>query len=225
MKLILLAALLLGATPLLAQTANLYTKPVAGATGGLAGKVDRELTHALALHHDRKQCFRAELSDGGKAFRFSGLPTGKYDVMLVAKGGAVFEGLTLGEDPKLGTTEREHLEKSLTKADTFFNKWQLHWAGVSDDGEKMLLFVERIRDKVILKQSGEQLMSNLRRLEVAEMAKAADDWNFVDSRHVYREEHPLGQLPFLYHARVGQLGNVRVIDSVKDLGTIALPAK
>ena len=58
-----LAALALAAAPLLAQTANLYTKPVAGAAGGLAGRVDRELTHALALHHDHKQCFRAELSD------------------------------------------------------------------------------------------------------------------------------------------------------------------
>jgi hypothetical protein len=221
---ILLAALALAPAAVFAQTANLYTKPAAGAAGGLTGRVDRELTHAIALHHDHKQCFRAGLSDGGKAFRFAGLPTGKYDLVLVAKSGAVFEGLVLGEEPSIGTEEREHLFKSLNKADSFFNKWQLHRAGSVEGGEKLLLFVERIRDKTILKQSGEQLKSSLRRLEIAEMAKAADDWNFVDSRHIYREEHPLGELPFFYHGRIEKLGNVRVIDVVKDLGTIALPA-
>jgi hypothetical protein len=63
----------------------------------------------------------------------------------------------------------------------------------------------------------------LRRFEVATLVKAADDWDFLDSRHIYREEEPPGTLSPSKHQRVEGLGNIRVIDAPKDLGTIALP--
>src|SRR4051812_15093945 len=72
--------ILLGSPFAFSQTANLYTKADPAASGGLTGKVDQSLSHAIALHRDHVLCFRAELSDGGKAFRFTGLPTGKYDL-------------------------------------------------------------------------------------------------------------------------------------------------
>lgn len=208
-----------------AQTTTLYTKPVDGAAGGIAGKVDQELTHAIALNRDRVQCFKGELTDGGKAFRVAGLPTGKYDLILVTKTGAIYEGVELGEDAsKLPTVSVKNTETRTTKADTFFNKVKIHRNGLIEGGEKQLLFVERMRDKEILKQSGEVLKANLRRLEVVELIKATDDWQFFNTRHVYREEAPVGPgMGFFTHKYVPGLGNVRVIDSVKDLGTIALP--
>ena len=207
-----------------AQTANLYTKPDPAAPGGISGTVDKELTHSLALARDRVRCYKAELANGGKSFRFTGLPTGKYDLVLVGKAGSVYEGLTLGAKAvELTDEQKKNVAMRLNKADNFFNKWKLHRAGVEEDGEKLICFIERLRDKEILKQSGEKLMSSLRRFEVATMNKAADDWDFADTRHIYREEQPLGTLSPSKHERVEALGNVRVIDAVKDLGTIVLP--
>ena len=218
---------LLGFVPgALAQTTTLYTKPVAGAAGGISGRVEQVLTHAIALNRDRVQCFRAELSDGGKAFRFSGLPTGKYDLVLIAKNDVIYEGLALGEDgDKLTGTPRKNLETRVVKSDTFFNKAQIHRLGFIEDGNKVVALIERVRDKLILKQSGETLNSNLRRFEVADFVKAADDWTLAESRHLYREEAPVGAgMGFCRHAFVAELGNVRIIDTVKELGSIALPS-
>lgn len=208
-----------------AQTTVLYTKPAAGANGGISGKVDAELTHAIALNRDYTQCFRGDLSDGGKSFRISGLPTGKYDVICVTKSGQIFEGVEVGEDgSKLPPDSVKHAEARIKKADTFFPKVKIHRLGLIEGGEKMMLFVERLRDTLILRQSGEKLDSNLRRIEVVELIKAKDDWQMLNTRHIYREEAPLVEnMPFFTHKFVPELGNVRVIDTFKDLGSISLP--
>ena len=213
------------ALPASAQTTVLYTKPAADANGGISGKVNAELTHALALNRDYTQCFRGDLSDGGKAFRISGLPTGKYDLICVTKNGTVFEGVELGEDgSKLPPVSLKNSEARIKKADAFFPKATIHRFGLIEGGEKMMLFVERLRDTLILRQSGEKLDSNLRRLEVVELIKAKDDWQMLNTRHIYREEAPLVEnMPFFTHKFVPELGNVRVIDSFKDLGSISLP--
>ncbi|HYR57907.1 MAG TPA: hypothetical protein VEO95_04735, partial [Chthoniobacteraceae bacterium] len=188
------------------------------------GKVDQPLTHAIALNHDHAGCHRAQLSADGKAFTFTGLPTAKYDLIFVTKDGAVYEGVELGADAeKLTGTPRANLDVRIAKADTFFNKAKLHRFGLAENGGTLWAFIERVRDKTILKQSGEQLKSNLRRFEVAEFTKAADDWTMVNTRHVYREEAPLGEgMAFAAHRFVPELGNIRVIDSAKELGTITL---
>lgn len=208
------------------QTLNLYTKPDPGSPGGLAGKTSQSLSHAIALHRDHVSCYRAELSDGGKSFRFAGLPTGKYDLVLITSAGPVYEGVYLGEGADaLAGKPRQNLDLRVNKADKFFNKAHLLRFGLTDNGEKLWAFVERLRDQLILKQSGEQLNANLRRFEVIEFSKSADDWTMVNSRHLYREEAPMTPgMPFALHRFLPTLGNIRVIDSVKDLGSIALSA-
>jgi hypothetical protein len=207
-----------------AQTTNLYTKPEASASGGISGQINQELTHAIALEHNRVSCYKAELS-GGKAFRFTGLPTGKYDLVLITKTGCVYEGVMLGDDAsKLSPAALKHVEESVAKADTFFNKYKIERMGLIDNGERLLAFVERLRDLQILKQSGEVLKSNLRRFEVIDFTKAGDDWQMMTNRHLYREEQPLGpNMAFCKHAFVPELMGIRVIDSVKDIGSVALP--
>lgn len=124
---------------------------------------------------------------------------------------------------ELADEQKKHAAIRLNKADRFFNQWKLHRAGVEEDGEKLICFIERMRDKEILRQSGEVLPASLRRLEVAMLNKANDDWDFAETRRIYREEQPLGSLSALKHERIETLGNVRVIDTVKDLGIIPLP--
>ena len=203
---------------------RIYTVPDPAATGGIRGSVNVVVTHAIAVNHDRLRVYRADLSDGGKTFLFSHLPTGKYDLVLVGKEPVVFEGLNLGEEKpaaELPPGSLEHLKARVNAQDAFFNRCRLQRVGF--DGANALVFVERTTNRQTLRQDGTRLDANIRRLEVMEVAQAADDWQVTTTRHLYREEQPPGGIDFLKHVRVAEIGNLRVIDSVKDLGAILLP--
>jgi len=182
-----------------------------------------EVTHAIAIDQERLHVYLAELTDAGKAFHFAHLPIGKYDLVLVTKSGEVYEGLALGDSADSITgTSLKNLQTRITVADSFFNRSVVHRLGLEDG--RILAFVERLRDKTTLKQSGETLEANLRRLEVVELEQAGDDWQMSTTRHIYREEEPRKDSPpFLKHIYFSGLGNIRVVDSVKDLGPLSLP--
>jgi len=206
-----------------ADTQRIYTQPEAGAAGGIEGSAGIELTHALAVDHERSHVYRAELLDAGKTFRFAHLPIGKYDLVLMAKNRVVYEGLALGEPaPALSPASADNLKKRVSVADSFYNRYTIHRTGF--EGDRALAFVERIRDKLTLKQNAEKLGSNLRRFEVIELEQASDDWQMVTTRHLYREEEPIeASPPFFKHFQVPGLGSIRVVDSVKQLGALSLP--
>ena len=200
---------------------RIYTAPDPAATGGIRGTVNVVVTHALAVNHDHVEVYRAAMSNGGKTFAFEHLPIGKYDLVLVTADAKVYEGLALGDEKRdLPAGSMEHLLTRVQSQDAFFNRSHIHRIGY--DGENAFVFVERVRDKAILKQSGEKLDATLRRLEIIEAAQAGDDWQVTINRHLYREEQPPGGINYLLHGYAKELGNVRVIDSVKDLGSILL---
>lgn len=200
---------------------RIYTAPDPAATGAIRGSVNVILAQALAVEHDRTRVYRGTLGEGGKAFSFGGLPVGKYDLVLVTADGSVYEGLALGEEKRdLPAGTVENLKRRVTTQDAFYNRTVIHRVGY--DGDNALVFVERIRDKEILRQSAEKLAATLRRLEIMELARAGDDWQVTTARHLYREEQAPGGLDQLKHGFVRELGNLRVIDSVKDLGHIEL---
>jgi hypothetical protein len=207
-----------------ADPGRIYTVPDPKDLGGIEGKTEIPLTHALAVDHERIHVYRAELTESGKSFRFGNLPVGKYDLVLVTQDHIVFEGLTLGDIPaEPDGTSRQNLQKRVVVADSFFNRSLVHRTGIR--GDQTLLFVERIRDRQTLKQSGEKLGSNLRRLEIIELERAGDDWQISSTRHLYREEEPVREDPsFMKHFSVSGIGNLRVIDSVKQLGMLSLPS-
>jgi len=202
---------------------RIYTKPDPEAAGGIQGQAGVELTHAIAIDQERLHVYLADLSDAGKTFNFAHLPIGKYDLVLVTKEGAVYEGLTLGDSAgSITGVSLKNLQTRIAVADAFFNRSVVHRLGLGDG--RVFAFVERIRDKVTLKQSGETLDANLRRLEIIELEQAADDWQMSTTRHIYREELPrTDSPPFLKHIYFSGLGNIRVVDSVKDLGPLSLP--
>ncbi len=218
----LLLAALLAPCALAADTEQrIYTAPDPAATGGIRGTVNAVVTHAIAVNHDHVEVYRGETSNGGKTFQFSHLPVGKYDLVLVTADGKVYEGLALGEEKlDLPPGSPEHLKQRVATQDAFFNRLLIQRVGF--DGENAYVFAERVRDKAILKQSGEKLNATLRRLEVIELAQAGDDWQVTTNRHLYREEQPPGGINFLRHGFVPALGNLRVVDNVKDVGSLLL---
>ena len=217
----LLAALVLVPCARADTEQRIYTVPDPAATGGIRGTVNVTVTHALAVDHERVHVYRADMSNGGKTFVFPHLPVGKYDLVLVTNDAKVYEGLTLGDEKKdLPAGSMENLQKCVAAQDAFFNRSKIHRIGF--DGDNAFVFVERIRDKPILKQSGETLKATLRRLEIIEIAQAADNWQVTINRHIYREEQPLNGVNDLRHLYVPEMGGLRVIDRVKDLGSILL---
>ena len=205
-----------------AQAGRIYTAPDPAATGGMSGAFPEPLTHAVAVERDRVRVFRANLTPDGTAFRFEHLPVGKYDLVLFARSGTVYEGIALGEPPTLAAASAKHLEERIAASDGFYNRSRIHRTGISADGEMLLAFVERYRANDVLKQNGEALGQMVRRFEIDEMTRASDDWQLTTSRHLYREGEPiLAQFRSTIH--VPDLGGLRVINTSKDLGKIALP--
>jgi len=201
---------------------RIYTKPAAADAGIISGMVKgATLTHAIAVERERTRVYLAALADGGTGFRFDNLPVGRFDLVLVTKDGRVIEGLGIGAADSLEGSRRKHLEAGVAKADSFFNRHLIHRPGVT--GEVALAFVERIRDKRILRGSGEPIDASLRRLEIIELRQAGDDWQMLRTRHLYREEAPrIRGIPFLTHVHLSALGGLRIAAEPRDLGIIDL---
>ena len=175
----------------------------------------------MAVDSERVKVYRA-LPTGSSHFQFENLPVGKYDLVLVTKDRRVFEGLRLGEELTLDTGSRTNLEKRIAKADAYFNRHTIHRLGIVDD--RILAFVERIRDRLILTQGGDVVNSNVRRFEVIELIQAMDDWQMTQTRHVYRQYEPIEKSPpFCRHSFLPALSGIRVVTTIKDLGTIDTP--
>lgn len=220
-----LPAFFLTFLPLLAHAdgpGRIYTKPLTTDTGVITAKVKGAvLTHALAVERDRTRVYLAALDADGAGFRFANLPVGRFDLVLVTKDNRVIEGLALGPATALPADRESHLEAGVTKADSFFNRRIRHRSGLTDG--VALVFVERLRDEQILRGSGEDLGAGLRRLEIIELHEAADEWQMVRTRHLYREEIPPRKgIPFLTHRHRPDLGGLRVAATPRALGTIDL---
>lgn len=216
---------------------RIYTAPDASATGGIEGKVEGvELGMCIAIESptiaadpERIRVYRAVPDIGGddkkvvSTFKFTGLPTGKYDLVLIDRYRQMWEGILLGEDSssKFTPTQQKNLTTRINVADTYWNQRVIHRIGV--DGERVLVFVERLRVGLILKQSGEKFGGYQRRLEIVELHQAADDWQMARTRHFYRLGEPAETTtPFLKDIHVAALGGIRVVDSVKQLGALDL---
>lgn len=201
---------------------RIYTAPDPSATGGIEGHSPVPVTHAMAVDHERVHVYRGKLSEGGKTFKFSNLPVGKYDIVLVDEGKTIWEGVNLGEPlPPLSEKSSANLKQRIAVADAFFNTHIVHRLGLL--GDHSYAFVERLRDRDTLTQGG-TIMGNVSRLEIIEFQQADDDWQMTETRHIYREEEPKkAGAPFMKHFYVSDLGNIRVVDSVKTLPPLTLP--
>ena len=204
------------------EAGRIYTAPDPAAPGGITGVLPvGELTHAMAVNSERVQVYRA--LPGSNQFRFENLPIGKYDLILVTKDRQVYEGLRLGVAlAELPPAARLNLATRIAKADAYFNRHLVHRCGIVN--ERILAFVERIRDRQILTQAGDVVGANIRRLEIIELTQATDDWQMTQTRHVYRQYEPVeSSPPFLRHTYVPALSGIRVVTSPKELGTISIP--
>lgn len=210
------------------QSSRLYTPPDASAKGALRLKVVKPnggaVLAAFALvQFETKYCYKASVS--GDTISFSGLPAGKYDLMILCENG-FFEGLRLTRDEDTLTKEdRASIETALTKAVAFFDTKKIHrLAGTPGDDGKARCVLQEMRTKpVTLQDASVRSDIQIRSLKMAELEDVGPAWQLTTTREISRQEvaanERRGLLPQKF---VPSLSGVRITDQERDLGQVDL---
>lgn len=205
-----------------------HNKPDPAATGGLLGRiVSRERLQAvIVIEPFELKAYQANIDSGAGRFELKGLPVGEYD-LLVKTIGHVYEGLTLEWDPDLSPTPVElsaicgGVMETFKTSEDYFNRKRI--VRLTGDPERARLFVCQTRTKHVVAPSGAKIDAHIRRLDLVEMIRTRHTWQLVTTRHLLRQEVPLGSddatVRFIASPR---LGAILVGDRMTDVGTIDL---
>jgi hypothetical protein len=212
------------------QSTYLYTAPTPGAGGGLHGRIEspaKPIVRILAQSADEwKRVYAGDVLGDRREFRFSGLPVGKY-ALLVLFADEFVEGLTLNPDENtLTTKDQEAIAAAIAKSTPFFNEKKIHRCeGVTGTAGKARCILQEVRTRPITLQSAEVRSDiQVRSIKLALVEDVNIGWSVINTREFSRQEvaatDARGLLP---HHFSPKLGGIRVIDSVKELGSLSLP--
>lgn len=211
---------------------RLYTAPEAGAPGGIAGRVARPaqaIEQVLAIPADApEQVYQGEVTGGDRrAFRFTGLPMRRYDLLVVFEKD-FYEGLQLQRgDDTLTAEDRGGIEAIVRKSEPYFTHKIIHRAGgATGRGNQARAICTFLRAK------GSELLWNTykgqyhrddfrRTFKLVILKQVGPGWQIVRTRDLY----PVWTTPQLVEPRhhfTAALAGVRVADKVKDLGELDL---
>lgn len=210
------------------QSSRLYTKPDPAATGGIrlhiASRPGAPSGVFAVSQLDQTKVYRAGVS--GADASFTGLPVGKYDLVVVYDD-AFFEGLTLHRAESTLTAGDEKLIEQIIKASVpFFDTKTVHrLAGqTGKDGIAACVLQDLRTRPVTLQDYSVRSDIQIRSLKLARLAfVGAPGWQLVATREIMRVEvGPDMQKGVLPHRYVEALKGIRVADAVKDLGDVHL---
>jgi hypothetical protein len=212
------------------QSTHLYTAPDPTARGGLHGIIalpSKPILMIFAQATDEwKHVYAGDVLADRREFRFTGLPVGKYD-LLVLYADAFIEGLTLNRDEDTLTgKDRDAITAAIMKSTPFFNEKRIHRCeGVTGVAGKARCVLQEVRTRPITLQSAEVRSDiQVRSLKLALVEDVNIGWSVINTREFSRQEvaatDARGLLP---HAFSPKLGGIRVIDTVRELGSLSLP--
>lgn len=212
------------------QSTYLCTAPDPTAGGGLHGRLvapAKPVVKILAQATDEwKRVYAGALLGDGREFRFTGLPVGQYD-LLVLYGDEVIEGLTLSrQDSTLTGKDRDAIAAALMKSNPFFNEKRIHRCeGVTGMAGKARCVLQEVRTRPVTLQSAEVRSDiQIRSFKLALLEDVAIGWSVIETREFARQEVAATDTwGLLAHRFSPKLGGIRVIDTVKELGDISLP--
>lgn len=203
----------------------LYTQPDPDAVGGLRATVAHpaeRLVTALAIPpNEPRLVYQATITDEGRGFAFHGLPIARYDLVLVFEQ-AFYEGLTLTQDENtLTAQDRESIAEHINRSVPFFHLKRIHRvAGETGRGGKARAVLQEMRTRSIRRTDPG---TRLRSLKLAFSEDVNIGWQLVNTREILHQEigmrHYREMLHHYYHPR---LGNIRVVNTIRDLGAIDL---
>lgn len=211
------------------QSSALYTAPNPAETGGISGRLTGaapgRILGVLAQPQDEwKRLYLGKLEPDG-AFRFTGLPASKYDLIVLCEK-AFYEGLTLQRDGKpveIGGEVWQALTVPLAKSNPFFETKHLHRATTIELSARGLL--QEVRARPVTLQSAEVRSDiQIRSLKLVLIEDVGAGWSLENTREFFRQEvgpkDVKGLLPGQFCEK---LRGIRVTTAVKDLGTLELP--
>jgi hypothetical protein len=214
------------------ERTRLYKKPDPTNTGGLKGSIGSPslpIEEILAVSaEDVEQVYEGEVSGAQRnSFQFTGLPVGKYDLVVIFAS-EFYEGLRL--DVEAHTLTAEDLVKingSIQKSEPFFTKKFIHRVeGETGRGHGARAICTYLRDKEseldLEKFEGTSSRPDFRRtFKLVLLKDVGPGWQIVRARDLYPVwMNPKGTLPTHNHNEV--LQQLRVADQIKDIGTLQL---
>ena len=209
----------------------LYTQPDPSASGGIRLISPVPLEGAFAIPQSNQYFVYKGTIEGSTQVSFSGLPVAKYDLVLIGKAKA-FEGVVLHRDENdLSEKDLKFIEVTVKQNIPFFDLKHIHRIkGTRGKAGKAVALTQEIRTGrtgFIINQNYENMAGfQIRsiKLQFIEDVGVAG-WQVLQTREIFRksvhpEMVPKDIMPIEYSEK---LGNIRVTDSVKDLGTLMLP--
>jgi hypothetical protein len=210
------------------QSSRLYTASDPSARGGIEGIVARigePLMAVMAMpEFEDVRVFRGDVDSDGRHFRFRGLPVGKYDLILVFEHG-VAEGVRLTRGPDtLTESDRQSIAAGIHKANAFFDAKRIHRCEGSAGREgRAACFLQEARTRPVTLQSAEVRDDiEIRSFKLAWLEDVGEvGWQLLKTREVLRQEIGGNQMKGLMpHRHMPELGGIRVVDEVKNLGNL-----
>jgi hypothetical protein len=209
---------------------HLYTPADPSAGGGIKGKIsvpDKPLAEVFALPPDEPRfVYKGTVTGSGKReFSFKGLPAGKYDLLLVFED-VFYEGLTLArKEDDLSAEDRKSIEAIIAKTEPYYPTKKAHrLAGQGGKGGTARCICAFFRAKESVGFiDGAVYPEHRRSLKLVLLEEVGPGWQVVRTREIHTVMvKPGAGLPDHVYRR--NLGGIRVIDKVKDLGDIDLSA-
>jgi hypothetical protein len=214
------------------QRTRLYTKPDPANTGGLKGHIAKPefpIQEILALPTDSPEEVYEGVISGPKkdTFEFTGLPVGKYDLIVVYPA-AFYEGLQLDRDKS--TLTREDLTKidaSVQKSEPYWTKKIIHRVEGQTgraSGARAIITYARDKGSDLLMETfkGQSSRPDFRHtFKLVLLKDVGPGWQIVRARDLY----PVWadpKLPLPEHHFSTALSQIRVADQSKDLGELDL---
>jgi hypothetical protein len=214
------------------ERTRLYKKPDATNTGGLKGSIGSPalpIEEILAVSaEDVEQVYEGEVGGAQRnTFQFTGLPVGKYDLVVIFAA-EFHEGLRLNVEPNTLTSEDlAKINGSIQKSEPFFTKKLIHRVqGETGRGQSARALCTYLRDKesslMLETFEGKSNRPDFRRtFKLVLLKDVGPGWQIVRARDLYPVWlNPKSALPA--HKYSDALHQLRVADQMKDIGALQL---
>lgn len=215
------------------QSSKLYTDPDPSAGGGLHGEIVTPAKPILDVFAQGGEVnawpkvYRGQVQgDKRREFKFDGLPVGKYDVWILFDD-CFYEGATLDHTGanSLTTLDRKKIDETIMKATPFFDTKRIdRLEGFTGHAGKCRCILQELRTRATTLQDGSVNGGiQIRSLKLALLEDVGPGWSLENTREIKRQEVAgeefRGLLPHFYNAK---LGNIRVLETTKELGKLSL---
>lgn len=210
-----LVAMILTVSPAMG---DIYDRVDRSATGGIQGEATEggRLKAAIIFEPVTHKVYRANVDPEAGTFKISGLPPGRYDVVLHFEQ-IVVEGASLrppGGAMALQVDDVKAIQAVIWESDAFFNDKTIVAMSANDEHARVL--VCQVSERKLQRPDGSFMTGQkVRRFETTDLQKAGQVWQIRKTRHLWREEALVdSQVAFRY---CKSLSRIRVGESMKSL--------